>query len=383
MENYIYLDNAATTKPCKEAVDAMVESAKIFGNPSSLHQIGLEAEKMVEKSRKIIADKLGVDSKNIYFTSGGTESNNTAIYGAAYGLGKIGKELVTTKVEHPSVLEAFKRLEKEGYKVTYLGVDADGMIDLSELSRALSEKTILVSVMHTNNETGVIFPVEKIKNIMKDKAPRALLHCDCVQSFGKLDVKPKLWGADMISISSHKIHGFKGCGALYIQKPQLIKTLITGGEQQGEVRPGTENTGGIAAFGAAVQKSNPNPDQMRKFRLSLKERIQREIEDTVVNGSDSYNSGSVLNISFLDVKAEILLHALETHGIYVSTGSACSSHKPQPSHVLVAMGCDKKTVEGALRISFSVPISEQDEDKLIFALKKEVGIIRRAMKGNR
>ncbi len=383
MENYIYLDNAATTKPCKEAIDAMVESAKIFGNPSSLHQMGLEAEKMVEKSRKIIAEKLGVDSKNIYFTSGGTESNNTAIFGAAYGLGKIGKELITTKVEHPSVLEAFKRLENEGYKVTYLGVDADGMIDLQELSKALSEKTILVSVMHTNNETGVIFPVEKIKNIMKDKAPRALLHCDCVQSFGKLDVKPKLWGADMISISSHKIQGFKGCGALYIQKPQLIKTLITGGEQQGEVRPGTENTGGIAAFGAAAQRANPNQDQMHKFRLSLKERIQREIEDTVVNGSDEHNSGSVLNISFLGVKAEILLHALETHGIYVSTGSACSSHKPQPSHVLVAMGCDKKTVEGALRISFSVPISEQDEDKLIFALKKEVEIIRRAMKGNR
>lgn len=383
MENYIYLDNAATTKPCKEAIDAMVESAKIFGNPSSLHQIGLEAEKMVEKSRKIIADKLGVDSKNIYFTSGGTESNNTAIFGAAYGLGKIGKELITTKVEHPSALEAFKRLENEGYKVTYLGVDSDGMIDLEELSKALSEKTILVSVMHTNNETGVIFPVEKIKNIMKDKSPRALLHCDCVQSFGKVDVTPKLWGADMISISAHKIHGFKGCGALYIQKPQLIKTLITGGEQQGEVRPGTENTAGIAAFGAAAQKANPDPEKMRKFRLSLKERIQTEIADTTVNGSDEHNSGSVLNISFLGVKAEILLHALETHGIYVSTGSACSSHKPQPSHVLVAMGCDKKTVEGALRISFSTPLSEEEEDKLIFALKKEVEIIRRAMKGNR
>ena len=383
MENYIYLDNAATTKPCKEAIDAMVESAKIFGNPSSLHQIGLEAEKMVEKSRKIIADKLGVDSKNIYFTSGGTESNNTAIFGAAYGLGKIGKELITTKVEHPSVLEAFKRLENEGYKVTYLGVDSGGMIDLEELNKALSEKTILVSVMHTNNETGVIFPVEKIKNIMKDKSPRALLHCDCVQSFGKVDVKPKLWGADMISISAHKIHGFKGCGALYIQKPQLIKTLITGGEQQGEVRPGTENTAGIAAFGAAAQKANPNSEKMRKFRLSLKERIQTEIADTTVNGSDEHNSGSVLNISFLGVKAEILLHALETHGIYVSTGSACSSHKPQPSHVLVAMGCDKKTVEGALRISCSTPLSEEDEDKLIFALKKEVEIIRRAMKGNR
>ena len=163
MGNCIYLDNAATTRPCKEAIDAMVQSAEIFGNPSSLHQIGLEAEKMVEKSRKIIAEKLGVDAKDIYFTSGGTESNNTAIYGAAYGLGKIGKELITTKVEHPSVLESFRRLEKEGYEVTYLGVNSEGVVDLDELAAALSEKTVLVSIMHVNNETGVIMPVDKIQ----------------------------------------------------------------------------------------------------------------------------------------------------------------------------------------------------------------------------
>ena len=379
MDSCIYLDNAATTKPCKAALDAMLQSAEIFGNPSSLHQIGLEAEKMVEKSRKTIADMLGVDSKDIYFTSGGTESNNTAIYGAAYGLGKIGKEIVTTRVEHPSVLESFKRLEKEGYKVTYLGVDSDGMISLEELEKTLCEKTILVSIMHVNNETGVIFPVDKIKNIISQKSPRALLHCDCVQSFGKLDVKPKLWGADMVSISSHKIHGFKGCGALYITKPQLIKTLITGGEQQKEIRPGTENTGGIAAFGAAVGQCVINPEGMRAFRLSLKERIQSEISDTVVNGSDEYNSGSVLNISFLGVKAEILLHALETHNIYVSTGSACSSHKPQPSHVLQAMGCDQKVIEGALRLSFSSPLKEDEIERFVAALKKETDMIRRYM----
>ena len=379
MENCIYLDNAATTRPCKEAIDAMIHSAEVFGNPSSLHQIGLEAEKMVEKSRKIIADKLGVEAKDIYFTSGGTESNNTAIYGAAYGLGKIGKELITTKVEHPSVLESFKRLEKEGYQVTYLGVDSEGVIDLEELAAALSEKTVLVSIMHVNNETGVIMPVDKIKKLMAEKSPRAVLHCDCVQSFGKLDVRPKLWGADMVSISSHKIHGFKGCGALYIAKPQLIRTLITGGEQQKEIRPGTENTGGIAAFGAAAEKCQINPDKMRAFRLSLKEKIQSEIADTVVNGSDDMNSGSVLNISFLGVKAEILLHALETHNIYVSTGSACSSHKPQPSHVLAAMGCEKKVIEGALRLSFSQPLSEEEQNTLVSALKKEVDMIRRYM----
>lgn len=379
MEKGIYLDNAATTKPCEEAVRAMIDSAENFGNPSSLHGIGLDAEKMVEKSRKIIADKLGVDSKNIYFTSGGTESNNTAIYGAAYGLGKLGKELITTQVEHPSVLESFKRLENEGYKVTYLGVDADGLISLDELRETLSPKTVLVSIMHVNNETGVIFPVDKIKEIMTEKAPRALLHCDCVQSFCKVDVKPKLWDADLVSISAHKIHGFKGTGALYIKKPQAIKTLITGGEQQGEIRPGTENTGGIAAFGAAAEVADINPDRMRKFRLELKEKIQSAISDTVINGTDGANSGSVLNVSFLGVKAEILLHALETHNIYVSTGSACSSHKPQPSHVLSAMGCDKKRVEGAIRISFTKPLGEDEQQTLVDALKKEVEMIRKYM----
>lgn len=379
MTECIYLDNAATTKPCKEAVAAMVESSQNFGNPSSLHTIGLSAEKMVENSRKIIAEKLGVDSKNIYFTSGGTESNNMAIRGVAYGYAKIGKELITTKVEHPSVLETFKNLENEGFSVTYLDVDKDGMISLDDIKNALSEKTTLVSIMHVNNETGVIFPVEKIKKIMKEKSPKALLHCDCVQSFGKLLVKPNDWDADMVSVSSHKIHGFKGTGALYIRKPQTIKPIITGGEQQGEIRPGTENTGGIAAFGAAAEAAEINPKKMQEFRLMLKDRLQSEIEDIVVNGSNEYNSGSVLNVSFLGVKAEVLLHALETHNIYVSTGSACSSHKPQSSHTLVAMGCDKKRVESAIRFSFSRPLDAAETDALIFALKKEVATIRRYM----
>lgn len=380
MENsIIYLDNAATTKPCEEAVEAMVRSAQLYGNPSSLHGIGFEAEKEVLSSKKAIAQLMGVSDSDLYFTSGGTEANNTAVFGGAYALEKQGKELITTQIEHPSVMESFKKLEKEGFKVTYLKPDESGRISVDDLEAALSEKTTLVSVMHVNNETGVIQPVDKIKKIIMQKAPRALFHTDCVQSFGKLNVKPKEWGADMVSISAHKIHGYKGCGALYLAKSNIIRPLIYGGEQQKEIRPGTENTGGIMAFGAAAQKCTPSDTTMKEYRKKLADKIICEIPDTVINGSDENNSGSVLNISFLGIKAEILLHALETHGIYVSTGSACSSHKPQPSHVLTAMGCDKKRIEGAIRISFDRELTQDEEQKLIDALKKETAMIRRYM----
>ncbi len=379
MENKIlYLDNAATTKPCESAIDAVIKSAHIFGNPSSLHSLGLDAEKMVEESRKTIANMLGVKALDVYFTSGGTEANNMAIFGAAYGLSKIGKSLITTQIEHPSVLESFKRLEKEGFEVTYLKPDRDGIISLDELESAINPKTTLVSIMHVNNETGVIQPVNKVKEILSKKAPRAFFHCDCVQSLGKIPVCPIEWGADMVSISSHKIGGFKGTGALYIAKPQLIKTLIVGGEQQKEVRPGTENTSGIAAFGKACENCNPS-NSLKEFRNNLANKIQSAISDTIINGSNEQNSGSVLNMSFLGVKAEVLLHALENHNIYVSTGSACSSHKPQPSHVLQAMDCDKKVIDSAIRMSFIRELDEEEIQKLIDALKKETDTIRRYM----
>ncbi len=375
----LYLDNAATTKPMQCVVDTIIENATNFGNPSSLHSIGLDAEKMIEISRKTIANMLGVKDKDIYFTSGGTEANNMAIFGAAYGLSKIGKSLITTQIEHPSVLECFKRLEKEGFDVTYLKPDKDGIISLDELEKSITPKTTLVSVMHVNNETGVIQPVDKIKEILNKEAPRAFFHCDCVQSFGKIPVSPVAWGADMVSISSHKIGGFKGTGALYISKPQLIKPLIVGGEQQKEIRPGTENTLGICAFAKACENCNPNVNNLKEFRNKLAKRIQSAICDTQINGSNDQNSGSVLNMSFLGVKAEVLLHALENNKIYVSTGSACSSHKPQPSHVLQAMDCDKKAIHSAIRMSFIRELNEDEIETLINALKKEVDTIRRYM----
>lgn len=375
MENkIIYLDNAATTKPCREAVEAMCLAAEIFGNPSSLHKMGLESEKLVEAARQKVAERLGVESKKLFFTSGGTEANNMAIFGTARAKKKLGTHIITTKIEHPSVLESFKELENEGFEVTYLNVDSECRINLEEFENALTEKTTLVSVMHVNNETGVIQPVDKLKAIMKRKSPRAVLHCDCVQSFGKIETKPKKWGADLVTVSAHKIHGFKGCGALYIADGR-IKPIIYGGEQQMRIRPGTENVGGILAFGAAAEAYKA--ENLSYMRETLKNKLIKRIDNIKINGSDEFNAGSVLNVSFIGIKAEILLHALGMHGIYVSTGSACSTHKPQPSHVLTAMGLDKKEIEGAIRISFDDMLSDEELEMAAAVIEKEAASIRR------
>lgn len=374
----IYLDNAATTKPSEKATEAMLDTVKNFGNPSSLYGLGLDGEKIIEKSRDVISAMLGIDSKKLFFTSGGTEANNTAIFGAARGRKKLGTHIITTSIEHPSVLEPMRKLEEEGFSVTYLGVDCDGRISVSEFEEALREDTVLVSVMHVNNETGVIQPIDELKKIMKSKAPNAVLHCDCVQSFGKISVKPILWGADYISISAHKIHGFKGTGALYINDSKF-RPLIYGGEQQKGLRPGTENTGGIAAFGAAAEECTCDNRRLTEIRNKFKENLIEKIEDIKINGSDEFNSGSVLNVSFLGIKAEILLHSLERYGVYVSTGSACSSHKPQPSHVLTAMGLNQKEIGGAVRFSFDAGITDADIDTAAEAVEKEVKTIRRFM----
>lgn len=382
MENkrFIYLDNAATTKPCAEAAEAFLNTAENFGNPSSLYRLGINAEKLIDAAGDIIAKNLGAERKNIFFTSGGTEANNTAVFGTAYGHRKLGSRVITSLIEHPSVLESFKRLEAEGFDVKYVGAGSDGIIKLDELDEMLSADTTLVSIMHVNNETGAVQPVDKIKALMRKKAPRALFHCDCVQSFGKMNVEPKKWGADMISISAHKIHGFKGTGALYIKDGTHIKPLIYGGEQQRGFRPGTENVGGIAAFGAAAAAYKYDDAQMRAYRAEFAERlIEKTCGWAVVNGAGENNSGSVLNVSFEGIKAEILLHALEAKGIYISTGSACSSHDPSPSHVLTAMGKTKAEINGAVRISFSGPLSEEDTEYAADTIADEAAKIKRYM----
>lgn len=372
----IYLDNAATTKPSPAAIDAMVKAGECFGNPSSLHGLGIEAEKMVEESRKVIAEKLGVSSKNILFTSGGTEANNTAILGVANARHKIGTKVVTCTTEHPSVLESFRHLESQGFRVEYIDVNRDGIIDLDMLYDFLDNETTLISVMHVNNETGVIQPIEKIKEIMLEKSPYAHLHSDCVQSFGKINVNPKKMGADLVSISAHKIHGYKGVGVLYVSDMRMIRPMLFGGEQQLEMRPGTENVGGIMAFGAAAAELENN--NLNVLRKTMKERLS-DIPYLKVNGSDEFNSGSVLNVSFSGIKAEIILHALEARGVYVSTGAACSSHKPQPSHVLAAMGLDKKDIEGSIRISFDRLTTVEEVIKAADIMKEEAESIRRYM----
>ncbi len=378
MNEMIYLDNAATTKPCAQATDALLKAARCFGNPSSLHGVGLEAEKLVEESRKTVASRLGVSSSDILFTSGGTEANNTAVFGAAYAKKRLGERVVTSKIEHPSVLEAFRRLEKEGFDVRYIGVNSDGIIKLDELEKELDEKTTLVSVMHVNNETGVIQPLAEIKRLIEKKAPRAVFHSDCVQSFGKIDVNAKKIGADMITVSAHKIRGFKGTGALYVSDMRMIRPLLCGGEQQREMRPGTENVAGILAFGAAVKECGGDAARFTRLRELMKARLS-SISDMKINGSDEFNSGSILNVSFAGIKAEVLLHALEARGVYVSSGSACSSHKPQPSHVLTAMGLGRADIEGAVRISFDETTTEEETEAAAKIIAEETALIRRYM----
>ena len=338
--------------------------------------MGLAAEKIITHAREIIAAKIGADAKNIYFTSGGTEANNMAILGYCRANKKRANRIITTKVEHKSVLSAAEQLEKEGFFVDYVGVDSDGIIDLDELYNCLSPDTLLVSVMMANNEVGTIMPTEKIKELMTEKAPGAILHQDAVQAFGKIPIRAVKSGIDMISISAHKIHGTKGTGALYTAKKH-IQPIIFGGGQQGDLRSGTENVPGIAAFAAAAEEADTDNMQIKKSRLKLKEAISKKVENVSFNGSDEYQTGYILNASFKRVKAEILLHMLEDEGIFVSTGSACSSNKPMPSHVLAAMGVSGEDISGAVRLSFSSPLSDCEIEMVSDMIAKAVSEVRK------
>lgn len=371
----IYMDNAATTRISKPVADEILKTMEIFGNPSSLHRLGLEAEKRVEAARESVAERLGVNKRNVFFTSGGTEANNTAIIGTAESLKKRGKHIITTKIEHPSVLETVKHLKNQGFEVSFAEVFEDGRLDVLQFKKILRPDTVLVSVMHVNNETGVIQPIEGLKRLIREVSPIARLHVDAVQSFCKLPVTPIKWDADLVSVSAHKIHGPKGVGALYI-KDNKISPLLHGGEQQSEIRPGTENVLGICGFYKAVKTAEYDFLRARELREYFKDRLTAEIPDIKINGSDEFSSGSVLNVSFLGVKAEILLHAYEARGLFVSTGSACSTHKPQPSHVLTAMGLSKKEVEGAIRFSFDETLTKEEIDTAVSIIKEETQNIR-------
>jgi cysteine desulfurase len=371
----VYLDNSATTKVAKEAVDAMVHALTVaFGNPSSLHRKGMEAEKIVNKAREKLALFLGVKAREIYFTSGGTESNNLAIKGAAYARRRYGKHLITTSIEHPSVLEVFKQLEEEGFSVTYLDVDEKGHINLEELKQAIKPDTVVVSIMYVNNEVGSIQPIQDAAKIISQNK-NTLFHVDAVQAFGKISLIPNLSGVHLLSLSAHKIYGPKGVGALFVREGTKITPLFNGGGQEEGLRSGTENVPGIAGFSAAAELVFKNfgawQAKMRELKERLKTGILSEIPDTVLNGPDD---GAP---HILGTKAEVLLHALESHGIYVSTGSACSSHKNARSHVLAAMGKTAEEIEGAIRFSLSPFLSIEDIDYTVEILKKEVNELRK------
>ncbi len=376
----IYLDNSATTKPYREVNQAYLDMSEIcYANPSSLHTFGMRAEKEVKNARSVLAEILSVQKKEIYFTSGGTESNNIAILGYARANKRRGTHIITTKVEHPAVGEAVKQLESEGFEVTYLDVDENGRIRAEDFDAALRTDTILAAIMFVNNEVGAIMPIEKLKPLMKKKSPNAALFVDAVQAFGKMQIKPEKLGIDMMSISGHKIHGPKGIGALYVRDKTLIKPIVYGGHQQNNLRSGTENTPAIAGLAAAAQlafKDVKKQAKIKALRDMLKAGVLTQIDNVVIN-SDDLCLENILNISFLGVRSEILLHALESNNIYVSAGSACASNAPKPSPTLTAMGKNTKEIDSALRFSFSEFNTAMEIQEVIRVLVKEVAEIRK------
>ncbi|QZY56359.1 cysteine desulfurase family protein [Crassaminicella profunda] len=382
----VYLDNSATTKPNKEVVEMMLKGlTDYYGNPSSLHHKGVEVEKLMKTARKQLAKALGAREQEIIFTSGGTESNNTAIIGAVESKKRKGKKIITTKIEHPSVLNVYKNLEKKGYEVIYLDVDSFGKINIEELKNYLSEDTILISIMHVNNEVGTVQPVEEIGKIIKNCTNKPILHVDAIQSFGKIKFTPSKLGADLLSISGHKVHGPKGIGGLYIKKNLKVTPIIYGGNQETGIRSGTENVPGILGLGEASKGLYENIDSNLEKLWTLKntfiEHVKNEIADIKINGYEREGSAPhIANISFLGIRGEVLLHSLEQDGIYVSTGSACSSRKNTKSHVLNAMGLKEDEIEGAIRFSFSYHNTQEEIDYAVDKIIKSVKDIRKIMK---
>lgn len=374
----VYLDNSATTRICSESINKMTYIINnVYGNPSSLHSKGFEAEKEISSARKIIADLLGAASNEIIFTSGGTEANNLAVFGTARSKRKIGNRIVTTSAEHSSVIESCKALESEGFDVVYLSPDESGCITQQQLSDAIDENTILVSVMMVNNETGALFPVESVKRIIKRNSSPALFHCDAVQAFGKIPVKPSKIGADLLTVSSHKIHGPKGTGALYIKNGTYIKPIIYGGEQERKIRPGTEALPLICGFGAAAGCINSIPSNLKKVQ-NLREYAAERL--AAIGGVELNSSADalpyIINVSVLGIKSETMLHFLESKEIYVSSGSACA--KGKKSHVLASMNLPQNRIDSALRISFSKYSSKEDVDALVIALTEGINTLARA-----
>ncbi len=352
-----YLDHSATTR-CSERVQKMVCAAmdEAYGNPSSMHKKGMEAEHYVREAAQKIAKTLKVSEKEIIFTSGGTESNNLALIGAAMANRRSGNRLITTQIEHPSVLNTMEYLREQGFEVIYLPVDQKGVVLLDALREALDPETILVSMMQVNNEIGSVQPIAEAAKMIHENNARTLFHVDAVQSYGKMPIRPKTLGIDLLSVSGHKIHGPKGVGFLYRKEKTKLKPILFGGGQQYGLRSGTHNVPGIAGIGEAAAEAYENLEQKIAGLYELKDRLIAKtaaIDGIVVNGDAGRDSAPhILNLSVLGVRSEVMLHALEEYGIYVSAGSACASNHPQPSRTLTALHLTPERIESALRFSF-------------------------------
>lgn len=369
-----YLDNSATTR-CSDRAFALMQKVLLedYGNPSSLHMKGVEAERYVKAAREKIAKTLKVTEKEIIFTSGGTESNNLAILGTAFANRRAGNRIITTAVEHASVANPMKFLEEEGFEVIYLPVDENGVISLKDLEEALSDQTILVSLMHVNNEIGAVEPVEEAAVLVHEKCPKALVHVDAIQSYGKFRIYPKKSGIDLLSVSGHKIHGPKGSGFLYVKEKTKIKPIIYGGGQQNGMRSGTENVPGIAGLGEAAAEIYEDFKDKQDRLYALRERFIQKvttIPGVSVNGKTGRDSAPhIVSVSVEGVRAEVLLHSLEDKQIYVSSGSACSSNKPAVSRTLKGIGLKQNLLDSTVRFSFSVHTTEEEIDYAADVLK--------------
>lgn len=384
----VYLDNSATTRQYDQVTEYMVKLfQENYGNPSSLHRLGLEAEKILESSRKDLAQVIGAKSKEIFFTASGTEADNTALFGTGYKKRRQGKKIITTKVEHPAILEPAKRLEEMGYEVVYIDVDKNCNLNLEQLKNNIDENTILISVMSVNNETGALMPISEIGKLKSDfnksQGRQILLHCDGVQALGKvnLNMSGEYKDVDLMSFSSHKIHGPKGVGMLYMRDGANISPYMLGGGQENHFRSGTENLPAIGGFSLAGKLGaadfEANTVKVEGLRAYLLQGIQTEIQDIRLNSPEN-GCPNILNISFLGTRGEVILHSLEQEGIYVSTGSACSSNKnSKGSHVLTAMGLGSKEIQGAIRFSLSPLNSMEEMDYTLDILKKVVTKFRR------
>lgn len=377
-----YFDNSATTKVLDCVKNAVVDAMCVnYGNAAAKHRKGVEAENLIREAKKAIADTLKVQEKEILFTSGGTESNNTALIGTALANRRAGKHLITTGVEHPSIYNTMSFLEEMGFEVTYLPVDHLGHISLEDLEKAIREDTILVSVMYVNNEVGAVEPIEAISQCIKKKNPKTLFHVDAIQAYGKYKIRPKKQGIDLLSVSGHKIHAPKGVGFLYIRDGVKIRPILFGGGQQKGMRSGTENVPGCVGLGVAAREAYKDFDARIEKLYTLRERLIAGLKllgGVTINGSeDRTNAPQIVSASFEGVRSEVLLHALEDKGVYVSSGSACSSNHPGISGTLKGIGVKKELLDSTIRFSLGDLNVEEEVDYAIGVLGELLPVLRR------